>query len=135
MLSEQEKSLLAQAEYRVQQNTRGGLENYLRPEVRDQIKDHPSRTAWCIHFHAELTQRQEGVPTLQTDLLDQAFRMADAVVAYDVIGQQAFDNDKYLRDRKMGMEFCQLLQRCRLRVTDPSIKTILLKMAHEVMAA
>lgn len=133
MLTEQEKKLLAEADARAKNTSQSGLEAYLTDTARERVKDHPSRTLWAIHFHGELCrQREKSAADLQPDLLEQAHYLADAAVAHDLLGQTAFDYSTYLADRKLKEEFLQVLQRYRGRLMDPSIKTIVLRMAQEI---
>lgn len=133
MLTEQEKRLLAEADARAKNAASSGLEAYLTSAARERIKDHPDRTAWAIHFHGELCRQQEkSAANLHPDLLDQAYRLADAAVAHASMGQSAFDYTTYLADQKLRQEFQQVLQRYRGRLMDPSIKSIVLRMAQEV---
>lgn len=135
MLTEEEKRLLLQAENQAKSMCRGGLEKYLNPEIREQVQQDPGRTAWAIHFYEELRQSSESSPVFDPELLAEAYVLADAAVAYERFGLEAFNQASYLADRKLSEEFTQLLQRYRLRLSDPSIKTVLFRLAQEVCAA
>jgi hypothetical protein len=136
MLTEQEKKLLAEADARAKNTSKCGLEAYLTETAREQVKEHPARTAWAIHFHAELCRQQEkSAAGLQLELLEQAHLLADATVAHDLLGERAFDYRTYLTDRKLREEFLQVVQRYRGRLIDPGVKTILLRMAEEICAS
>ena len=135
MFTEQEKKLVAEADAVAKSASHSGLERYLTGAARAQVKDHPSLTAWAIHFHGELCRQQEkNAADLHPDLLHQAHRLAEAAVAHEVLGESAFDFTTYLADRKMRDEFLQVVQRYRGRLMDPSIKAIVIRMAESICA-
>ena len=135
MLTEQEKRLLAQAEAQVKSLSHGGLEKYLNPDARESVRQHPGRTSWAIHFYSELKKQTDHEAPLELNVLEEAYGLADAAIAYEQFGGDAFNKAAYLSNRKLAEEFTQVLQRYRLRLSDPTIKTILFKMAQELCAA
>ena len=107
----------------------------MNPQFREETRNDQARVSWAIFFYKELVNQTKAPVTLEMGLLDEAYAMADAAVAYDRLGSDAFDRAKYLNDRKLCEEFTQLVQRYRMRLNDPSIKIIVLKMAQQICAA